>query len=157
MYKFLTKNGQALAFGLGIIIAALFLITATSNLGSFNSLPDEEKFTTSIFDLGLMGAIALIIIALILTILFAIFQTATNFRSSIFGILGLVAIVVIFFIAYSSASSEATGSIAEAADKAGGVSPNELKIIGGGITTALVLAGIAVVSIVITEIINLFK
>lgn len=157
MYKFLTKNGQALAFGLGILIAALFLITATANIGSFNSLPDEEKFTTSIFDVGLQGSIALVIIALVLTIVFAIYQTATNLRASLFGILGLIAIVVIFFIAYSSASGEATGAMARAVENYGGMTANELKIVGGGITTAIVMAALAVVAIVISEIINLFK
>lgn len=157
MYKFLTKNGQALAFGLGILIAALFLITATVNIGSFNSLPDEEKFTTSIFDVGLQGSIALVIIALVLTIVFAIYQTATNLRASLFGILGLIAIVVIFFIAYSSASGEATGAMARAVENYGGMTANELKIVGGGITTAIVMAALAVVAIVISEIINLFK
>ncbi len=157
MYKFLTKNGQALAFGLGILVTVVFLVTASSNLTSFNSLPDEEKFTTSIFDVGLKGSIALAVTALILTIVFAIYQTATNLRASIFGILGLVVIVAVFFIAYSSASGEATGAMARAVDNYGGMTANELKIVGGGITTAMVLAGLAVVSIVISEIINLFK
>lgn len=157
MYKFLTKNGQAVAFGLGLIVAALFIIVAISGQESFNSLPDEEKYTTSIFDIGLAGSLAMAVIALLLTVGFAIFQTATNFRSSILGIIALVGLVAIFFIAYSTASGEATGVLAKAAEGAGGITPNEMKIIGGGITTALILAGLAVAGIVISEIINFFK
>jgi hypothetical protein len=37
------------------------------------------------------------------------------------------------------------------------ISDNQLKMIGGGITTALVLAAVAFVSFIVFEIINFFK
>lgn len=157
MYKFLTKNGQAIAFVAGLVITVIFLLIAISGMSSFNALDKEQQFTTSIFDFGLMGAIALTIVAAIATVLFALMQIAGNFRSSLAGILGVLLIVVIFIVGYSTASGEVTSDIARAVENAGGVSANNLKIIGGGITTALVMLGLATFAFVGSEIRNFFK
>ena len=45
MYKFLTKNGQLIAFGLGALITIIFLGVALSGMDEFNSLGFDEKRT----------------------------------------------------------------------------------------------------------------
>ncbi len=161
MYKFLTKNGQAMAFGLGVVITVVFLATVLSNVGEFTALPDDQQQETTIFNFGLYGAIALTIIAAIAMVAFGLFHVATNFKGSIKGILGFAALLVIFFVAYSTASTEVTPYIQGAIEnfEKGGAefTDNNLKFISGGIITTLVLVGIAALSFVVSEVSNLFK
>lgn len=157
MYKFLTKNGQLFSFSLGLAITAIFFLIAINGMERFNAMPKEEQFTTTIFNFGLVGALALVALAAVATIVFAAVQMAGNLRNSLWGIVGALAIVGIFFVSYAMADGEATGAIKRAADNAGGVSANNLKIIGGAITTSLILLAAATLTFVVSEIRNIFK
>ncbi len=157
MYNFLVRNGQLVAFLLGVIITVIFLVSVFTGIGQFNMLPEEEQNSTTIFDFGLKATIVLIIVTAFAMLAFGIFQVATNFKSSLKGIIGLVVLVVVFFVTYSAASDEATGAVAEAADKAGGLTAGNLKFISGAITTALILIAVAAASFLLSEIRNLFK
>ena len=158
MYNFLVKNGQGLAFGLGLLITVLFLVFVLSGMEEFSALPDEERAGTSIFDFGLRGALALTVVAAIAMVGFGLFHILSNFRSSVKGIIGVVVLVIVFVVAYSMAPTEPDHSaIAEAVDRAGGISDNQLKFIGGAITTAVVLVGLAAAAFVISELRNFFK
>ena len=55
MYKFLAKNGQALAFGVGCLITVIFFAIAAGGLEEFSALPIEEQRKTNIFDFGLIA------------------------------------------------------------------------------------------------------
>ena len=58
MYKFLSKRGQLIGFGLGVLVVAIFLLTAVPNA------PEVEKeYSTTAFDVGLYLTIGLIIVA----------------------------------------------------------------------------------------------
>jgi heme/copper-type cytochrome/quinol oxidase subunit 2 len=157
MYNFLVKNGQLVAFLLGVVITLIFLISVFSGIGEFNMLSEEEQDATTIFDFGLKATVVLIIITAASMLLFGIYQVATNFRSSLKGIIGLVVLIIVFFVTYSAASGEATGAVAEAADKAGGLTAGNLKFISGSITTAIILVALAAASFVLSEIRNIFK
>lgn len=160
MYKFLVANGQRLAFGLGILITAIFLFSVIGGLDQFNELPDEDQATTSIFNAGISGAIILIVIAAVALIAFGLMQVLSDLKGSMKGIIGLVVLLVIFFIAYSTANGDAAAEIAPigtAIEKVGGIAPGNLKFIGGSIITAMVLVGTAFASFVLAEIINFFK
>lgn len=157
MYNFLLKNGQLVAFLLGVVITVVFLISVFSGIGEFNMLADEDQVTTTIFDFGLFATIALIIITAIAMLLFGLYQVGTNFRGSLKGIIGLAVLIVIFLVAYSASSGTATGAVAEAADKAGGLTAGNFKFVGGAITTSIILVGIAAAAFVLSEIRNIFK
>jgi hypothetical protein len=161
MYKFLTKNGQTMAFGLGVLITVIFLISVVSNMGEFTAMAEEKQVETSIFDVGLYGAIALTIIAAVAMVVFGLFQVITSFKSSMKGILGFVALLVVFFVSYSMTETDVTPYIQGAIDKfeqGGAVFTDEnLKFISGGISTTLVLVVVAAAAFVISEITNLFK
>ena len=162
MYKFLSKNGQLLGFGLGIVIVILFLATMIPGLGGFDDLPEEQQNATGIFNVGLYGAIALVIIAAIAMVAFGLLQVITNLRGSVKGLIGFGIILAIFFIAFSTASGEATPFVQGAIDKFqeagnGTISSTTLKRIGGGIWTMIVLIGLAFVTAAVSEILNLFK
>lgn len=164
MYKFLSKNGEMLAFILGVFVVAVFLLFVIPNAADFNALPDKDpaKYASGIFNFGLKGAIALAFIAAICMVGFGLFHTATNIKNSLKGIIGAAVLVGIFFISYSMASGEVTPFIQGAVDKFqdagnGTLSAGNLKFIGGGISTVGILIGVAVAAFVLSEIRNFFK
>lgn len=149
MYDLLAKRGQLFAFALGILICIIFLASAIGGgAGEIETLPDEEKYGTSIFNFGLSAAIFLAAAAALGMLLFGVYQVVSHLKGSIKGLIGLGAIVVIFFIAYSSTSGAcASGELTE------GV----CKFIGGGITTAIFLIAAAALGFVVGEVLALFK
>lgn len=161
MYKFLTKNGQTLAFGLGVLVTVIFLITVVSNMGEFSVMEKEQQAQTSIFDTGLYGAIIFTIIAAFAMLAFGIIQVASDFKGSIKGILGFAVLLIIFFVAYSTADTEPSAYIQGAINKfeQGGAvfTDNNMRFISGGITTTLILIVVAAVAFIISEVSNFFK
>lgn len=160
MYKFLVNNGQRLAFGLGILVTAIFLFSVLGGLDTFNELPEDDQVTTTIFNAGISGAIALIFIAAAALAIFGLLQVFGNLKASLKGIIGLAVLLAVFFIAYTSANGDVASEIAPiktSIERAGGINPGSLKFIGGAIVTAMVLIGAAFASFVLAEIVNFFK
>ena len=156
MYKFLSKNGQTLAFGLGILITAIFLLNALPNVDLIDT---ENPQDVNIFNFGITGTIVLIVIAAAAMILFGLYQVISTFRTSWKGIMGFAMLVVIFLVAYSTANGSLANEVSaiQAAASDAGVTDANLKFIGGSIVTLLILVIIAVGSFVVFEIINFFK
>ncbi len=148
MYKFFTKNGQFLAFGLGGIAILIYYLIVASGVGEFNALPEEERDTSNLFNFGINVSITFAIVCAVLMVVFGVFQVFTNLRASLKGLIGLAVIVIIFIVSYSASPTECFGE---------DISANACKIVGGGITTVLILAGLATLAFVLTEIRNLFK
>ena len=66
MYAFLNKYGQALAFGIGVLITVIFLAGIMSAdpevfevLSSDSNANQPEKYVTNIFNFGMYAAIFL--------------------------------------------------------------------------------------------------
>lgn len=156
MYKFLSKNGQLIGFGLGALVSILFLISWLSGTSSMMALPEEERYKTGIFDIGLIGSLFLIGLALIAVVVFGFTHTASNFKSSVRGLIGVGILVVIFIISYSTASAETSGIVADAAQKMG-ASDNTIKLIGAGINTVIILSIITFGALILSEVRNFFK
>ncbi|MEM9918191.1 MAG: hypothetical protein AAF990_08855 [Bacteroidota bacterium] len=154
MYKFLTKNGQLLAFGLGVAVTALFLIMVFSGMDEFSALADDQKGTTSIFNFGIVASAILIIVGIVVMFLFGIYHVASDFKSSMKGIIGLVAMIVIFFIARSVGSDdEPIQKVIETFK----VTEGQSSFITGAIMTSMIMAGLAALTFVISEVRNFFK
>lgn len=154
MYKFLTRNGQVLAFGLGILITILFLVTVFSGLDEFNGLAEDQKGTTSIFNLGLGSSIFLVIAGFAAIIIFGLIQVFGDLKGSMVGLGGFAAILAIFFIARGAGGDDT--AIADTISKFQ-VSESESGIISGAISTGLALAALAAITFVLSEIRNFFK
>lgn len=160
MYKFLTKYGQLLAVGLSIVVVAIFLITTflgLSNAGYSTStdLIDYKK-EINFFNTGLYLTIALLVVAVLAWVLFALFQLIGNPKSSLKFIIGGAVIVGIFLIFFFMANTEVTGKMAELVSK-NDISDNIQRLIAGGLSTTLVLAGLSVLVMIVSEFINIFK
>lgn len=156
MYKFLSRNGQVLGFGLGALISVLFLISWLSGTSSMMQMPEEERYKTGIFDVGLLGAVALIIITVVILVGFGLMQTATNIKGSMKGLIGVAILVAVFLISYATASVESTGMVADAAKKMS-VSDNTVKLIGAGLNTVIILSIVTFVALIASEVRNFFK
>lgn len=156
MYKFLTKNGQLIAFGSGALLVILFAISWAIGNKSFQAMPEADQPNTGIFDIGLIGSAFLVVAAVVILLVFGVMQTASNLKESMKGIIGIVAIIVIFLISYSIAGVDKTGIIADAAAKMG-VSDNTQKLIGGGLYTMIIMSVLTVIAFIGAEIQNFFK
>ena len=168
MYSFLNKYGQALAFGIGVLITVIFLaaiFTADSSTLDLMLQNDKspEAYETGIFDFGIWISLALTVLAFVVAVIFGVAQMASNPKGSILGIAGFVGLVVIMFISYSMASGEANDpEIANAITKfetsqEATITPGNLKFISGSIITALVMMALAVLTLVVFGVRSIFK
>ena len=155
MYKLLTRHGQSAAFGLGVLITVIMLASIFSGLETFEGLSKEDQFKTSIFNFGMYAAAALAVLGAIAMLGFGIYQIATNFRNSMLGIGGFAVMLIIFLIARATAGADSAK--VEAVKDTFNVSAGESSFISGAITTAIVMAAIAALAFVVSEIRNFFK
>ena len=147
MYKFLTKNGQLLAFGLGVLLTAIFLIGVFSGLDSFNALPEDERISSGIFNSGLVFAIGLAILCAVGMVLFGIYQVGTNLKNSTKGLIGVGAIILIFLITRAMAGDDFAGPIAATLEKFN-ISESVSSNITGAMATTGILGALAIAAFV---------
>jgi len=161
MYAFLNKYGQALAFGIGVLVVAIFLISIFSaDAAVFDTLQgDNRSYETDIFNFGMYASIGLIIVAFAAALLFGVVQFASNPKESIKG-LG-----VIVFIGYSTANGDIaaeTPEIQKAIEKfttsqETTFSGGNLKFISGAILAALIMIVLSILSLVVFGVRGIFK
>lgn len=167
MYQLLAKKGQLFAIGLGVSVVALYLITVLSGLSSAGYSVSDDLVTVlksntgetfDFFDLGLKITIALIGIAVIVALLFGLYQLLTNLKGSLTGLIGIAVIIGLFFALYSTANTdlEQGNAIVEKLHKFN-ITENISKIIEGSLKTTIIMAVIAVASMFLLEIYNMFK
>lgn len=156
MYKLLTKNGQTFAFGLGVLVTAIFLGSVFSGMSSFQSMSEADRYDTTIFNFGLYASIALTVLGVVAMIGFAFFHLASDPKGAIKGIAGMAVLAVIFGITYATAQPETSEALMKAETEFS-VTSGASKFISAAITSALALSGIAVVAFVGSEIRNFFK
>lgn len=160
MYKFLTKHGQSLAFGLGVLLTLIFLGSVYGGLEEFTQLEiadkkdnTRERMGTTIFNFGLYISAIMTVVAGAVWLLFGLFQTATNFKSSLKFIIGLVVLIAVFFAAYSSA--DPTVKDIWASDF--GITPTISKFVGGALVTTFGLCILTAAVFILGELRNFFK
>ncbi|PPK85590.1 hypothetical protein CLV84_2492 [Neolewinella xylanilytica] len=168
MYSFLNKYGQALAFGIGVLITIIFLASIFSaDETTLDMLLANDKspeaYETGIFNFGIYISVILTALAFIVAVIFGVVQMASNPKGSLKGIAGLVVLLLILFIGYSTASGEVTDpEIANAIEKfetsqEATITPGNLKFISGSIITAVVMIGLAILTLIVFGIRGLFK
>jgi len=156
MYKFLTKNGTALAFGLGVLVSLIGFGVILGGLEGYNMLAEEEQGTTTIFNAILYGAIILCILCYAAMVIFGVIHVATNWRSAIEGIIALAVIIGLTVLFYSMAEVETTGKVATLIQD-GELNANTSKWITGVLSTTLIMLGATVAVFIFSEIRNAFK
>lgn len=158
MYNFLTKNGQLLAFGLGLLITIIFLISVLGGMDGFNALGEDDKGTTGIFNAGLWAAIILVILGGIAIVLFGVYHAIQDPKGAMKFLIGIAGLLVVFFIFYAMAKpvTEEDGKIFSILQKFN-ISEGVHKFISGALATTVSLALLAAAAFLLSEVRNLFK
>mgnify|MGYP001803273335 CR=1 FL=1 len=113
-------------------------------------------------DLGLYASYVLIAIAIVAAVVMNFANALKDPKTLIKGAVGIVGLVVVFFIGYSIAPAEFGQSTAMAFESAG-IEPakdsanSTYKLVGGAMTTTLILIVIAVVGLVYSSIARLIS
>ncbi len=153
MYNFLSKNGQLIAFIVGVIVVAAFWITALTGISGFSGTPTEEDlFGSNIFDIGLVGARILAIIAFILMLIFIVRSVIMNPKASMPLIIAAIAIVVLFFIFRGMDAGTVTRSMEKY-----NVSASEGGIVSGGLWVAIIMFFGAWIVLILSELRGIFR
>jgi hypothetical protein len=126
---------------------------------AFDRIEAVGDLSPSVVAGGIKVALLTTVFGLIVAIILQIFYNYIVSRSTVSSTRWkmLLSRWWISWLTYSAASGEATGAVAEAADKAGGLTAGNLKFISGSITTAIILVALAAASFVLSEIRNIFK
>lgn len=165
MYKFLTKNGQSLALGLGVLVIAIFLINIYSGFSSagydmstdLNKLSDAEQADISFFNTGIWLTRAMIILAFVLAfVVFGIADLIKFPKNAIKFAIGVLGLAIVFYALYASSSFDTGGRLAKLNDDFD-ITPTISKFISGGIKTTLGLLGFSALAIIAGEVWALFK
>lgn len=163
MYNFLSKNGQAVAFSVGVVLVLIFLATAVPGAGDyyFDTMSDEEVYQVNVFNFGISIAIALAVICAAGMLFFGLYQIATNLKGSVKGIVGLVAIAALMFAFYSMAQGTADhptiqGAIEKYTTSSEGreITAGNLKWMSSAIRMGLLMAGVAFAALFVMPIIS---
>lgn len=171
MYDFLNKYGQALAFGIGVLVVVIFMVSifgapsAEIDVLTNDQVKGAEKYATSAFDFGIYASIALIIVAFIAAIVFGLAQVVSNPKSSLKGIIGALLLIVICFVCYSVANNDISQESAEIqnsitkfnTDQGANFDGGTLKFISGSIISAVVLVGLSILALIAFGIRGIFK
>ncbi len=154
MYTFLTKYGQLVSLGIGVLIIVAFYLTALGSLPEgFDTLPKPDQFATNAFNIGLSGAIGLLAVAAAAWLLFSIYQVAKNPKGSLKSIIGFGALLALFFVLYAMADGDVSSPLYEKF----GITPTQSKLISAGLSTTYIALGAALLAFVFSEVRNFFK
>lgn len=165
MYKFLTKNGQTMALGLGVLVIAIFFINIYSGFNSsgydmstaLNKLPKADQAEISFFDAGIFLTIVMVVVSFALAfVVFGLTDLIKFPKNAIKIGGGILFIGLVFFILYSTSSFDNTGRLVGLNEKFD-ITENISKFISGGIKTTLGLLGFSVIAVVLGEIWSQFK
>ncbi len=164
MYPFLTKYGQTLAFGLGVLVTIIFLLIAFPNASEVvdPANPNKFNYSTSIFDFGIKGAIALTVLAVAAMVVFGVMQILSNPKDSKRGLIGLVVLIAVAVIAYYTADISQSAGVQTAIAKFEEAnkttfSEGNHRIVGGGIVISGILLVLAFLGLFGSEVRNFFK
>lgn len=155
MYKFLAKNGQLVAFGVGILITAGFLAGVLGGIDDFMATAEDQRNQSNIFNFGLYAVIALTVLGFLAAVGFGLFQTLSNPKGAVKGIAGLALIAGLFFVGQALAGADSEG-VKDALTEFN-VSDGQSAIINGSIVGAIILAGLTLLAFVGGEVMSFIR
>ena len=165
MYKSLVKNGQLYALLLGIVAFAIILISAIVGINGAGYdlstdlnqvMKDNPDLPFNFFNPLVIISGALIVIAAAAWLIFSIVQMLGAPKASVRSIISFGGLIVVFLLFYFISQPETTGGIWETIQKFN-ISENVSRFISGGLKTTLTLAIVALGSMIVFEVLNLFK
>jgi len=165
MYKFLTKNGQSLALGLGVLVIAIFLISIYTGFSSsgydmstdLNKLSDAEQAKIDFFDSGIALTVGMIIVAFVLAfVIFGVADLVKFPKNAIKFAVGVLGLGVIFYALYATSSFDSAGRLARLNEEFD-ITATISKFISGGIKTTLGLLAFSAIAVIVGELWSILK
>lgn len=164
-YKFLSKNGVLIAFGVAVVAILITFIPILGGLEAYESLPDDVNVRAAseegnIFSTGIMVSFILTVVAFGAAILLSIAGVFSNLKDSKKGLIAFLGLAVLFFIMYATASEEISPELAVTVNNPEyGVAGDMgiYKMISGGIAGTILLLIVSFVLMVAMEVWNFFK
>ncbi len=104
------------------------------------------------FDIFLYLAYTLVIVAIVLALIMPLINALSDPKSLLKSSMGILALVVIYFIGYALSGNEVTPVYTKF-----DVGPDLSKAVGGALIMTYILGGVALIGIVYTELIKIFK
>lgn len=160
MYKFLIKHGQLIALAIGILVTVLFYINIGGGIEEFNMVDEKEQAASeegNIFRPGLILTVVLLCLTFAAAVLFGgIVNTINDPKGAIKGLGGFIGLIILFFIISSVVDSPASGSMVDTLQKFD-ITDSQSKYIGGGVAFSMLLFGLGILALVVSEIGNLFR
>ncbi|HMQ08449.1 MAG TPA: hypothetical protein PKC30_14200 [Saprospiraceae bacterium] len=164
MYNFLTRNGQLVSLGLGLLVIAIFLISTLLGFNADSAIDlstdlnaYEGKSDIKFFNPGIGATVFLIFLAAFLAlVVFGIINLMKFPKGAIKFGLGFLALIIVFFILYATSSVETEGKLGMLHQREG-IEDGISKLISGGLKTTIILALGAFGIMVVSELRNIFK
>ncbi len=162
MYNLLTKKGQLFAFLLGAISTVIVVGSIIGNANkSMLDNPEAAKMApeianTGILNTGLNITVLLLVIALAAVVIFGAINLLTNIKGSLKFVIGFAILIIMFFVLKSTAEHETVGKIVETMTEFN-IDESLSKGISAAIKGTIGMAIVAVGSMVVFEVLNIFK
>ena len=151
----MSKHGQLIAFGLGVLITIGFLVGVFGGIEEFTATAVEEQGQSNIFNFGLYAAIALAILGAAAALIFGLIQTISNPKAAIKFVGALAVLGILYFVGQQLAGADSQEILDTRQEF--GVSDGQSAIINGAIWGGLILAGLTAVAFVLGEILSFIK
>ncbi len=150
MYNFLLRKGSTIAFVVGFLISVAILVLNIQGADGISSDDFETLYGVQNFSTSAAIGVALTVAALIFMVIAGAYGLLVNPKSAIkfiigFGILAILGLILYYGI--SDSNTVAVRNIMEEENISGSIS----KFINASIMGTLVLAGIAVVVMILGE------
>ena len=165
IFNFLTKQGQAGALLLGVVVIVIILAQVFLGIGNegyelstdLNEiLKGDNDQTFDFFNGAIILPIVLVGLIIASLVIFGVVGVFKFPKEALFGIGGLVVLLIVFGVFYATSQHETSGKIVETMQKFD-VGASASKAISAGIKTTLVLVGLSVLAMIFGETRNAFK
>jgi len=147
MYNLLMKNGQVMAFGLGVIVVLVFLFQM------FGGTPDADNAGLSF---GISASMFFIVVCALAASGFAVFQNLGNIKGLIVSVIALLATVFVLFQFAGFLTS--TGAVDVAKDTlANGLTATEDSFVQTGVGIGLGMLALTFLAFIVSLVMDFFK
>lgn len=167
VYNFFMKYGGLLALVVSVLILAVYFFSISGGFASTDGVDsgtdlakyihEKDAQPINFFNFGLKAAIFMTFLAAIAWVLFGLVGVALDPKGSLKFLLSFAVVVALFFVFRGSAVNETTGRLGELlvdpVYHVGDYGPT----ITASIKTTLVLFGLSVLTLVVSELLSFFK
>ena len=148
MYNLLMKNGQVMAFGLGVAVVLIFLFMM------FGGVPDENNAGLGF---GLIASFVFIGVCALAAAGFAVYQNLGNIKGLIPSALALVAVIagIVKFIGFIQQTTVAVVDKTTLLEN--GLTSGEDSLVGIGVTIGLAAMALTFLVLIVSLVMDFFK